>query len=74
MLAVALKSDKNLRYVTEFLKAWNVHHVVSPIPGGQVFLAVDLDGMRKEVYESLDQLLIPFEPINISPLLVRASA
>jgi len=74
MLAVALKSDKNLHYVTEFLRAWNVHYVTSTIPGGQVFLAVDLDGMRKEVYQSLDQLLIPFEPINISPLPIRATA
>jgi len=71
MLLVALKDNGQLRYVTAFLECWNVSFVLGPIDGGQFFLGVELDGMHKQVYESLEQLLKPFQPIDVSPFLSK---
>lgn len=79
MLAVVVRNSENLSYVTEFLECWELKYVLSPIPGDQMFLGVIVSnmsdsrfGIRKEIYDALVQLILPFDPIDVKPLLLKA--
>ena len=68
MLAVTLKNKPGFHGVIAFLECWHLQFKMLNL-GDQIFLAVRLDDIHIEVYESFIQLLTPFEPIDLSDLL-----